>query len=245
MNVSHYFFDLDNTLARSKSCIATEHIPILRALADRADVIVVSGQSSALISDHMTAALTGTYFVLGQNGNEARAKDGSIVWYHPLSDVQRGAITQFITAVQNHSQFDIIDKNDLIDDRGCEIAYSLIGHHRPIEVKEAFDPDFSIRQKLLTDLSSEVEKLRQCDVEVRAGGTTVLDIFALGKNKGYNIAAFVAYMHWNKEDCIYIGDALMPGGNDETVIGVIPTHAVKEYHETFNFIESELAQKGE
>ena len=240
MTTKHFFFDLDNTLARSKSCVAPEHIPLFRALSDVHDTIVVSGQSGALIADHMTSALNGTYFVLGQNGNEARAKDDSIIWYHPLTSEQRTAVMVFLKKVREHITFPIVDENDLVDDRGCEIAYSLIGHHRPIEIKEAFDPDFSLRQKILAELASDVEVLREADVEVRAGGTTVFDIFALGKNKGNNIKEFVALMQWSIEDCLYIGDALMPGGNDETVVGIIPTHAVKEYHETFAFIANEL-----
>jgi hypothetical protein len=47
-------------------------------------------------------------------------------------------------------------------------------------------------------------------------------------------------MQWQKEDCLYIGDALFPGGNDETVVGVIPTQLVKDYHATYTYLSSIL-----
>ena len=69
-----------------------------------------------------------------------------------------------------------------------------------------------------------------------AGAPFILE----GKHKGFNIAQFLNYQGWRKDDCIYIGDALFPGGNDAAVIGVIPTHAVKDDVETFEFIKSQL-----
>ena len=57
-----------------------------------------------------------------------------------------------------------------------------------------------------------------------------------GKNKGFNVRAFMEHMHWLDEDSVYVGDALFSGGNDETVIGVIPTKAVKDYKETFAYL---------
>jgi len=69
------------------------------------------------------------------------------------------------------------------------------------------------------------------------GGTTGLDFFLAGHNKGVNVAHFIDRQKWNKEDCLYVGDALFPGGNDACVIGVIPTHAVGGPDETFEYIQ--------
>ena len=75
---------------------------------------------------------------------------------------------------------------------------------------------------------------------MRTGGTTTLDFTLKGKHKGFNIARFIEKMGWKKEDCVYVGDALFPGGNDETVIGVIPTKAIHDYHETYAYLASVL-----
>ncbi len=237
----HFFFDLDNTLTRSKSHIAPEHIPILRKLAERADIIVVSGHGEKDIRAHLTQELQGQYHILGQNGNYAETKDGKLLWNNSLLQHQKDAIHHFVAKARQHLGLTVKDEDDLVEDRDSQIAYSLIGHHEDKDKKEAFDPDHKKRHTLLADLKEEVERLAtEFSIEIRSGGTTVLDMFHLGKNKGYNVAEYINAMHWKKEECLYIGDALFPGGNDHTVVGVIPTHAVKDYHETYAYLTQVL-----
>lgn len=239
----HFFFDLDNTLTRSKSHIAPEHIPILKELSSRADVTVVSGHGEKDIRAHLGPELEGTYYILGQNGNYALKPDGEVLWNNSLLQHQKEAIHTFIVKARKHLNLPVKDEDDLVEDRDSQIAYSLIGHHEDKEVKEAFDPDHSKRHSLLRDLEDDVKELaHEFGIEIRSGGTTVLDMFHLGKNKGFNVQEFIRHMGWQKEECLYIGDALFPGGNDETVIGIIPTHAVKNYQETYEFLTMMLAK---
>ena len=77
-------------------------------------------------------------------------------------------------------------------------------------------------------------------VEVRIGGTTTFDYFRKGMHKGHNVLELIRRKGWVKDECVYVGDALFPGGNDETVIGVIDTHPVKNPTETLEFIRSVL-----
>ena len=236
----HFFFDLDNTLTPSKSLIEAAHVPILKQLAERADVIVVSGHGEADIRSHLTEALHGHFYTLGQNGNRAVTKEGEILWNNSLKKEQRDAILAFIAKARALLDYKVRDENDIIEDRDSQIAFSLIGHHEDKAKKDAFDPRHEIRFKLLTDLAADVEILKAANVEVRIGGTTNLDFFEYGKNKGYNVNLFIEKMGWNKSDCIYIGDALFPGGNDETVVGVIETHPVKDHNETYSYLSSIL-----
>lgn len=237
----HFFFDLDDTLTPSKSPIEPAHAPILRRLCERADVIVVSGHGEADIRKHLTAELEGMYHVLGQNGNRAVTKDGKILWNHSLSKEQKAATLAFIVKARAYLKYRVKDEEDIVEDRDSQIAFSLIGHHEDKAKKDAFDPKHAIRRKLLEDLAGDVETLNKAGVEVRIGGTTNLDLFQYGKNKGYNVAAFVEAMGWEKADCIYIGDSLFPGGNDDTVVGVIPTHPVKNHRETYKYLEKVLS----
>ena len=241
----HYFFDLDNTLTPSKSLIEEAHVPILRALCERADVIVVSGHGEKDIRKHLRPELEGNYYILGQNGNRAVTKDGTVLWNNSLLDNQKKAVVAFIEWAReelrrNGTVTSVKDENDIVEDRDSQIAFSLIGHHEDKAKKDAFDPDFMKRRAILAGavLNKEMEKLTSAGVEARIGGTTNIDFFRLGKNKGYNVAAFIEKMGWNKDDCIYIGDALFPGGNDDTVNGVIPTRGVKEYRETYEYLSS-------
>lgn len=237
----HFFFDLDNTLTPSKALILERHLPIFLQLCEKADVIVVSGHGDVDIRKHLLPQTEGTYHIMGQNGNRAETKDGKLLWNRSLSQERKDAIHAFISKAKAHLNLTVKDENDTVEDRDSQIAYSLIGHHEDSEKKKAFDPRHEIRIKLLSDLAVEVAKLHDAGVEVRSGGTTVLDFFELGKNKGYNVSQFIAAMNWSTADCLYLGDALFPGGNDETVIGIIPTHAVDGPDETFAFISDQLS----
>jgi phosphomannomutase len=238
---AHFFFDLDNTLTRSKSHIAPEHKPILRKLVALADVIVVSGHAEKDIKAHLEDVAG--FYTMGQNGNVAKRPDGSVLWERKLSEGQKKAIYAFTDKARKHLAYTVRDENDIVEDRGAQIAFSLIGHHENQDVKDAFDPAHEKRKKLLEDLRADVENLREKhNVDVLIAGTTNLDIIERGKNKGFNITEFISLMGWKKEECLYIGDALFPGGNDETVIGVIPTKPVKGYAETYAYLESILAK---
>ena len=237
----HFFFDLDNTLTRSKSHIEQPHMKILVRLTDRAEVVVVSGHDEDSIHRHLGPELIGRYYILSQNGNHAEDPTGRILWERKLTPEQVAATHAFIAKVRERFPFAVQDPDDLIEDRGCEVAFSLIGHHEDIRKKEAFDHDGSRRKKILDQMREEVAQLADRNIEVRIGGTTVLDFMEKGKNKGFNVRAFMEHMHWRDEEAVYVGDALFPGGNDETVIGVIPTKAVKDYKETYAYLSGLLA----
>lgn len=69
-------------------------------------------------------------------------------------------------------------------------------------------------------------------MEVQIGGSTCLDYFKKGLNKGANVKKLIEALGWNKDECVYFGDALFPGGNDETVVGIIDTVKVADEVDT-------------
>ncbi len=237
----HFFFDLDNTLTPSKALILPEHVPVFKKLCEHADVIIVSGHGEKDIREHLRPETVGMYHVMGQNGNFAETRDGRELWNRHLPPALKDAAFAFIEKLRAYLHYTVSDENDIVEDRDSQISYSLIGHHENPAKKNAFDPKHEIRLGLLRTFSDDVKELRQDGVEVRSGGSTVLDFFAAGKNKGFNVAAYIDAMGWDKSGCIYIGDALFPGGNDESVIGVIPTHAVANPAETFELVAKMLS----
>ena len=74
-------------------------------------------------------------------------------------------------------------------------------------------------------------------MQVKIGGTTCFDYTAEGKNKGFFVPKLIETMDWNKDESIYFGDALFPGGNDESVIGVIDTQAVVDPADTLSTLQ--------
>ena len=208
------FLDLDNTVTESRGAISDEMFKELSGFFH--DVVIVSGASK----EQMEKQLCGLpCILLAQNGNDTP------YWKNTLTLAQRMVINYHITQYASIGE-------DHVEDRGCQISYSFTGHHAPIEVKKAFDPDGSIRRGVL------LENPRPARIDIKVGGTTCLDYFPLGRDKGANIKRFINKLGWSVGECLYIGDALFPGGNDESVQGVIPTFQVKNHLETLAFLET-------
>ncbi|MDR3571822.1 MAG: HAD-IIB family hydrolase [Candidatus Pacebacteria bacterium] len=236
----HIFFDMDDTLTLSKSAMDVAHVPLFLELCASHDVIVVSGQDEQNIRRQIPSEADGRYYLLTQNGNHAIDKNGTVMWYEEFSAQQKEAIMAFIKTVHDELALQVKDENDLVEDRGSQISYSLIGHHEEVAKKKAFDPKAEKRIQILREHAAEVDALKQLGVEISAGGTTCFDIILLGRNKGFNVARLIEHEGWKKDESLYVGDALEPGRNDESVIGVIATHAVKDHFDTFRFIKENL-----
>ena len=242
--VRHVFFDLDSTLTPSRASMLPEHQPLFERLCKEKDVIVVTGGKIEQIRTQIPLAPTGNYWMLSQQGNHAIDKTGTLLWHEKISPEQEEAVRtlalrmtdEFATA----EGITIPDHNDIFEDRGSQLASSVLGFHAPNEQKYAADPDQTKRQELLARHADDLARLRTLGIEAMPAGTTTIDFILLGKNKGYNIERLIAHEGWQKDECLYIGDALFPKGNDESVIGIIPTHPIKDHNETFAFIDQDL-----
>jgi hypothetical protein len=73
------------------------------------------------------------------------------------------------------------------------------------------------------------------------GGATSIDITKKGVDKAYGVKKLAEHVKIPEEEMLYVGDQLVPGGNDEAVFKThIKTHAVKNPKETAFFICSLL-----
>jgi len=217
----HLFFDLDNTLTRSRSAITKKMKELLGSLPQ--DIIIISGARVEQIRDQIDGF---ECFVMGQNGNHTMFNNEEL-WHDVLKPDKVIEIMNHISSLPR--TWEVPDENDLLENRGCQISYSIYGHHAPVEEKEKFDPDQAKRKKLL-----ETCPLVSDSVEVKIAGTTTLDYTRKGRHKGYNVTRLIEHLGWDKDTCLYFGDSLFPGGNDETVIGVIKTESVKDPEDTYN-----------
>jgi len=211
MKKKHLFFDLDNTVTRSRTVIEPGFKAWLEA--SDTDVVIVTGGTVEMITTQMDGI---PCYKLGQSGNHALDVDGKLMWEEQLDLDQKLAIYDHIASIP--VTWHVPDKNDLIQDRGCQICFSLYGHNAPVGDKEAFDPDTHKRQDILKQHPFTAEGL-----QIKIGGTTVFDYTVEGKHKGSYVAGLIEHLGWNQDDCVYFGDRLNPGGNDESVIGVIDT----------------------
>lgn len=236
----HFFFDLDNTLTASRRQIEPAHALRLHALAKEHDVIVVTGGTREHIRAQLTPEFDGSYIVLAQSGSHAVDADGTELWYEALTQAQVEKTLSFIEILKKQFGIAVMDENDLIDNRGAQVGYSVIGYHEDSAKKDAFDPDFSRRRTMLDRFPAEITELNNVGIEVFPAGSSGYNFTIIGKDKGANVARLISQKNWPPEDCIYVGDALGPGENDASVIGIIPTKAVKDYHGTFEYLASIL-----
>jgi len=228
---THLFFDMDGTVTRSRSRISDNMKYLMEHLTQ--DIVIISGARVAQIQ-HQTDNLD--CYVLGQNGNHA-VRGSEVYWEDRLNSLEIAEIEAHIKKLP--ISWEVPDPNDLIENRGSQTSFSIYGHTAPVEVKEAFDPDQSKRRAILRAVP-----LRSDKVDVKIAGTTCLDYFRKGCDKGHNVMRFIKHMGWNPDECIYFGDAIYPGGNDESVYGVIDTQGVSDQDETLTILSEHFADGG-
>ena len=230
MHYKHLFFDLDKTIAPSRQPILTEMYDLLSSLEQ--DIIIVSGQLCEKIAWQSNDLYA---YKLGQNGNEAYDPEGNPLWNTPLSDEQRAEIHNHIAQLLELLPEKPNEAWDPIEDRGAQITFSPIGNTAPVDLKMSYDPDRKKRDALLEKVPFYSQEL-----VVKIGGTTSLDYIHKDRHKGTNVQKLIDAMGWNKDECVYFGDGLYPGGNDEAVIGVIETIPVTDHLDTYEKLQQML-----
>ena len=197
----HIFADMDGTITESKQKISKEMKDVLTKLDN---VVVISGASR----EQMEFQLDGlTCSIMAQSGND------TYLWKNILTE------DETIEIHKHASQVSVL-KKDMLDHRGCQISLSFVGHNAPLRFKMVLDPTRKIRKEILKKYPFKSKTLT-----CRIAGTTCFDYTRKDGTKGKNIARWIKEHKLKKKDCIYFGDALFKGGNDETVKGVI--HSVQ------------------
>lgn len=220
----HLFFDMDQTIAPSRQQILPEMYDLLTSLSRQ--IVIVSGQEVDKIvwqSNDLPA------YILGQNGNHAVELQRNELWNTKLTEDHRNEILSHIETLIKNLEHDINHDWNPIEDRGAQITFSPIGNTAPVEVKSTYDPDRKKREALMQKFPFFSEELI-----VKIGGSTSLDYIHKDRHKGTNVQKLIDLMGWNKDECVYFGDGLYPGGNDEAVIGVIETVPVTDHIDTYN-----------
>ncbi len=226
----HLFFDMDQTIAPARQKMLSDMYALL---SDRTENIIVVSGSSVEQMPHQLGDLKS--YRLGQNGNHAVAPDGTELWYTPLEEHHRTEILDHINEVIEILEHELNHEWDPIEDRGAQITFSPIGNTAPVELKKVYDPGRNKRLSLLDRIPFASQ-----DLIVKIGGSTSLDYLHKDRHKGTNVQKLIDFMKWNKDECIYFGDGLYPGGNDEAVVGVIETVLVEDHLDCYQKLRTLL-----
>jgi phosphomannomutase len=242
-------FDLDGTLAPSKSPIDAEMAGLLTALLGVVKVAIISGgawpQFQKQVLDQIPThdgferlsllPTCGTkFFAYTSSWQELYSED--------LSDIQRQKIIDALKEAVATSGFQATKTwGDTIEDRGSQITYSALGQEAPLDEKTRWDPDFSKRKKIKELLDRSLS-----DFSVRLGGSTSIDVTLPGIDKAYGIRKLRDILGISIAEMVYVGDALFPGGNDAPARGTGATCIqVRDPDESKRVIEAFLACLGE
>ena len=216
-------FDLDGTLAESKSRVTPQMISALKRLIARFEVAVISGGAWPQFESQLINWLDPTpeeakrLHMFPTSGTSFYNNDGSgwrCVYSETLSKEEVGRIMSAFRKVLDDPGVKMPRRfwGDQLENRGTQITFSAMGQQAPVDEKKKWDPTFAKRLVL-------IEKLIQLipEFDIRAGGSTSIDVTHKGIDKRYAIQQIESRLGFAKPDMLFVGDAIFPGGNDYAV----------------------------
>ncbi len=242
-------FDLDDTLAITKSPISDRMGELLVKLLDHYDVCVISGgrfeQFKVQVLDRLEAPahklnrmhLMPTCGTRYYRYDELK-KDWALQYAEDLTDDEKARTKKALEqCAKELGYWEEKPYGDVIEDRGSQVTFSAIGQQAPAEAKYAWDPTgekkLAIRNKVAPLL---------LDLEVRAGGTTSIDVTRIGIDKAYGMTKLIEALDISKDEILFIGDKLQEGGNDYPVKAMgIDSIAVEKWEDTALVLEGVLS----
>lgn len=236
-------FDLDDTLAPSKSAIDPRIGELLIALAERVQVAIISGgqiaQFRAQVIDNLPDAPPETLsrvHLMPTCGTQYYRFDGagfSVVYAHGLTDDEK---QRALAAVEDEARrlglWEAEPWGDILEDRHSQITFSALGQRAPLEAKVAWDPTGARKNALREAVAARIP-----DLEVRSGGSTSVDITHAGIDKAYGMTKLAEVTGIPLDDMLFVGDRLDPDGNDYPVLAMgVRCHAVHGWEETAAYL---------
>lgn len=213
-------FDLDGTLAESKSPVDAEMADRLGALLAAARVAVISGGDWPQFEKQLLARLRRgesleRLFLLPACGTKLYRYESG--WRKVYSDdLSRGEKDKIVRSIERARLLTGLETGrtwgDPIEDRGSQITFSALGQEAPIEEKKKWDPDFRKRRALKAVLDGLLPHF-----SVRLGGSTSVDVTKAGIDKAFGLAKLRELLGVELREILFVGDALFPGGNDYPV----------------------------
>lgn len=222
-------FDLDGTLAPSKSPLPDRMAAALSKLLDSYQVCVISGGKFEQFEKQLLgnlkaepAKLTrmhimptcGTRYYKYQNDKWQQ------IYAEDFEEPEKKEIIEALKkGVDNFNYHEKKAYGPTIEDRGSQISWSALGQNivdelgeEGIRLKEEWDPGNKKKLNLVNFIAPLIPEF-----EVRAGGATTIDITKKGIDKAYGMQKLMNELKISKDQILFIGDKMMEGGNDYPV----------------------------
>ncbi|HMH31280.1 MAG TPA: HAD-IIB family hydrolase [Methylomirabilota bacterium] len=224
-------FDLDGTLADSKSPADPRMTALLDQLLGNFQVCVISGgkfeqfQKQLLSNMKSNASKLKNFHIMPTCGTryykyDEASTDWNLVYAEDFSEDEKKKIIDALNKGFDDLKYRAEKTyGECIEDRGSQVTFSVLGQDivdvlgkEGVEIKEAWDPDNKKKLELRDYIAPLIP-----DFEVRVGGVTSIDITKKGIDKAYGMQKLMEMLSIGKEDILFIGDRLQEGGNDYPV----------------------------
>lgn len=246
-------FDLDGTLAPSKSHFDPKMVDLFNKLLEKFEVCVISGAKYELFQTQFLTQITKNSDLLaklhllpttGTRYYKFHNQKWQMIYAEDFTPEEKKKI---IETLKNGWEVagESIEKTygATIEDRDSQITLSPLGQEvvaqlgdEGVTLKEAWDPDMKKRLKV-----AEVVKKQLPDFNVKVAGLTSIDVTIPGVDKAYGMQKLMEATGFTKEQILFIGDKLDEGGNDYPVKAFgIDTIAVQGWQDTAGIIENLL-----
>jgi len=239
-------FDLDDTLAITKSPISDRMAAVLSEVLENFDICIISGGKYELFQKQVISRLDigveklkrlhlmptcGTrYYRFDESIN-----DWALQYAEDLTDDEKTKIKVVLEDAAKQTGYWPEDSaGEIIEDRDSQITYSGLGQGASPEAKYAWDPDGAKRMAIRAVALEKIPEL-----EIRLGGTTSIDVTRKGIDKAHGMQKLIDATGVTKSDILFFGDKLQEGGNDYPVKAFgIDSIEVTRWEDTANCLES-------
>ena len=224
-------FDMDGTLAESKSPLDDRMVAALDRLLEKFHVCIISGgkfdlfQRQLLSSLHAEPAKLQHLHLMPTCGTRyykfsAVDNDWQLVYAEDLAASEKKRISGVLNeALDALGYREKKTWGEVIEDRGSQITVSTLGQDvvtvlglEGVKRKEVWDPDNEKKKKIRAYAAERLPEF-----EVRVGGLTSVDVTKPGIDKAYGMQKLMDMLKIEKDEILFMGDRLVEGGNDYPV----------------------------
>lgn len=241
-------FDLDDTLAVTKTPISDSMAQLLSGLLDRFEVCAIGGGQLSQFTTQVVNRLPegadlSRLHLMPTCGSRYVRWSADVGWadvyFDKLTAAERDAA---IIALEG--ALDVLNLaaprtwGPVIEDRGGQVTLSALGQEAPAGEKYKWDPTGEKKERLRAVAQAVLPHL-----EVRSGGSTSVDVTRRGIDKAYGMRRLMEVTGVQLKEILFVGDRLDVGGNDRPVLDMgIQCRAVHGPADTEAVIEELLSQ---
>lgn len=243
-------FDLDGTLAPSKSHFDPRMVNLFDRLLEKYQICVISGGKYELFQRQFLTQITKEPHSLAK----LHLMPTSGTRYYRFSDNEwRMEYAEDFTPEQKKKIIKALNEGliesgyqadktygETIEDRDSQITLSILGQEivaelgdEGVKIKEEWDKDGTKKLKIRDIIAPKIPEFN-----VRAAGATSIDVTLPGVDKAYGMNKLMEATGIRKEEILFLGDKIVPGGNDYAVEEMgIDCIAVRSWEDTAYAIE--------